>query len=131
MAKLFFILLLAPWAYAIGIAMYFLILRSHKKRLPATLVIADLIFIGLFLYVHNLVYERKLIFFKTRDEPLQEFDLYAEIGITNTTLVNLAIDVIAFFVIQLLFMKYVIMKRIDKLNDPPPAKYWKNDNSFN
>jgi len=122
MTKILFVLLLAPWVYAIGLAMYFIILLTQKKKLPLLLVVADFILIGLFLYLHNLVYEQKIAFIGSYAKPVEILDMDTGVDNTDTILLNLGIGVVAFFAIQLLFMKY-LNRQIDKLNDPPAAPY--------
>ena len=130
MDKIFFILMLAPWVYAVGLLMYFVILFNQKKKLPMGLVAADLVFVGAYLYLHNRIYEQGIAFIGSYVTPKDEFDLAAGIANTETACINLAVGIAAFAVIQFLFMKY-INKQISKLNDPPPAHYYKKEDFSN
>jgi hypothetical protein len=124
MTKIFFVLLLAPWVYAIGLAMYFIILLTQKKKLPILLVVVNFILVGAFLYLHNLVYEQQFTFTGSYARPVELSDTDTDADNANTFLLNLGIGVAIFFVVQFLYMKY-INKRIDKLNDPLPVQYHK------
>jgi hypothetical protein len=124
MDKLLFILMLAPWVYAIGLLMYFVILFNQKKKLPWGLAAADLVFVGLFLYLHNLLYQEKLAFVGSYVKQKAEFDMATEIANVETTCANVGLGIAAFAIVQFLFMKS-INKQISKLNDPPPVPYHK------
>jgi hypothetical protein len=127
MDKIFMALMLAPWVYAIGLIMYFIILYNQKKKLPVRWVVADLIFVGTYLYFHNLMYEKELVLIGSY-KPLQnEYDLATADANMETLCINVGAGIVVFALLQFLFMKY-INKQISKLNDPPPVEYYKKGN---
>lgn len=122
--------MLAPWVYAVGLLMYFVILFNQKKKLPVRLVVADLALVGIYLYFHNRIYEQELVFIGSYVSPENEFDGAANIANIETACINLGVGVAAFALIQFIFIKY-INKQISKLNDPPPVHYYRKEDFSN
>lgn len=127
MDKIFFVLMLAPWVYAIGLVMYFIILFNQKKKLPVRWVVADLIFVGGYLYLHNRIYEEDITFIGSYVTPKNDFDLATAAANMETLCVNVGAGIAVFALIQFLFMRY-INKQTSKLNDTPPVEYYKKGN---
>lgn len=117
---LFLIIFASPWIYTIGFAIYIVVMLIQKKKLPVSLLLIKAGSIGALLLLHLLVLDHKVRFFGSYVPGGEDWGD----GLANlyTTLVNLMIVIVVFFVAQgflLVFFKREFRK-LNKPSDPYP-----------
>jgi hypothetical protein len=115
MVILFLILFASPWIYAIGFAIYIVVMLIQKKKLPVSLLLIKTGSIAALLLLHQLVSDHKVRFFGSYVPGGEDWGD----GLANlyTSLGNLMIVLVVFFVVQG-FLLVFFKRELRKLNKP-------------